>query len=351
SVSLRMSCPCSHLNEYISSFFKMSTFLLLVTRRSLSFASSLLHFTSSLSSSSSPRVRFLILSNSRDLERSLRLHYPNLLASHEHESIPDWSDPKDLQEALGRCDGAIFAASGCGDGVINLPSNPSDEWLQCEQNLATLVSKDHRVVKLSWTEGFVEERSPSAAGRANFELEKELKGKFGGGNNGAQNLTILRAPTGMDAFLRGRLFDLVCGRTLSMSVKRERIAFVHPLDVAESLSAVLVKQNDGMNEGLYSLTGPEALTFEEVAKILSEGIGDKVNYSNFPLWAVQPARWVRGVPGDAIEEELGVMRALEAGAQNGVEIEVMEKLVGHKPRTFREFVAQNSDAWPRAEPL
>ncbi|KAI9981034.1 hypothetical protein PInf_010388 [Phytophthora infestans] len=169
--------------------------------------------------------------------------------------------------------------------------------------------------------------------------------------NWAHNLTIVRAPTGMDAFLRGRLFDLVCGRTLSMSVRRGRIAFVHPLDVAESLSALLEKETRGENEGLYKLSGPEALTFEEVAKVLSEGVGDKVSYSNFPLWAVQPARWVRGVPGDVIEEELGVIRALEAGAQKGVESSVMEKLLGHKPRTFREFVAENSDAWPRTNPL
>eukprot|EP00644_Phytophthora_capsici_P009172 jgi/Phyca11/102392/e_gw1.6.870.1 len=302
----------------------MSTFLLPVTRRSLPFASSLLHFTSSLSPPSSPPIQFLISSKSRDLEASLRSQFPHLLSSHKHEAIPDPSDPKDLKEALGQCSGAILAASGCGDDVINLPSNPTDEWLHCEQNVATLVSKDHRVVKLSWTDGFVSERSPSAIGRANWELEEELMRKFE--TKWAHNLSILRAPVGMDAFLRGRLFDLVCGRTLSMSVKRGRIAFVHPLDVAESLSAIL-EQN-------------------EVAKILSEGIKDHVKYSNFPLWAVQPARWVRGVPGDAIEEELAVVRALEAGAQQKVET---KPLVGRNPRSFREFVSENAEKWPRTE--
>ncbi|KAL4133859.1 hypothetical protein PRIC2_004175 [Phytophthora ramorum] len=102
--------------------------------------------------------------------------------------------------------------------------------------------------------------------------------------------------------------------------------------------------------GLYKLNGPEALTFPELAKLLSEGIGEKVNYSNFPLWAVQPARWVRGVPGDVIEEELAVIRALEAGAQQEVNMS-METLLEHKPRSFREFVTENADAWPRSDPL
>ncbi|KAE8988371.1 hypothetical protein PF011_g19196 [Phytophthora fragariae] len=331
----------------------MPTFLLPVTRRSLSFATTLLHFSSS-SSFSSPSVQFLISCKSRDLAHALRSQFPKVVASHEHESVPDYSDPKDLQEALGVCDGVILAASGCGDDAINLPSNPKDEWLQCEQNVASLVTKDHFVAKLSWTEGFVGERSPSAVGRANWELERELKEKCGGGGGWAHNLFILRTPTGMDAFLRGRLFDLVCGRTLSMSVKRGRIAFVHPLDVAETLSALLnqrEKVGEFSEQGVVTLTGPEALTFQDVAEVLTAGIGDKVNYSYFPLWAVQPARWVRGVPGDAIEEELAVIRALEAGAQEQVDTNVLENLLGRKPRSFREYVAENAGAWPRADLL
>lgn len=322
----------------------MPTFLLPITRRSLSFASSLLHFTSSLSSSCAHNVNFLIAATSRDLERSLRLSFPSLLVSHEHEPIPDWSNSRDLGDALGRCDGAILAASGCGDDVINQVSELTSEWCHCEHNVASLVSKDHRVVKLSWTEGFVEEQSKSTAGRENWRLEEKLEKTL---CSGTEKLTIVRAPTGMDAFLQGRLFNLIRGRTLSISVKTGRIAFIHPLDVAECISALLVENALG---GLYKLTGPEALTFKEVAKVLSLGIQDEVTFSYFPLWAVQPARWVRGVPGDAIEEEIGVVRALEAGAQQHVESEVIEKLLGHTPRTFSDFVADHSDAWPRTDP-
>ncbi|CEG42799.1 NAD(P)-binding domain [Plasmopara halstedii] len=227
---------------------------------------------------------------------------------------------------------------------MNLPSNSMDEWLCCEQNIASLGLNNHRVIKLSWTEGFVTEHSASTIGRQNWRLEKELKRSF---QDRPENLTIVRASTGMDAFLRGRLYDLICGRTLSMSVKTGRIAFIHPLDVAESLSALLIKDAP---EELYKLTGPEALSFKEVADIFSLEIQDKVTYSYFPLWAVQPARWVRGVPGDAIEEELGIARALESGAQQEVEYGTLEKLLGHKPRTLREFIAEHADAWPRTDP-
>uniref|UniRef100_M4C637 NAD(P)-binding domain-containing protein n=2 Tax=Hyaloperonospora arabidopsidis (strain Emoy2) TaxID=559515 RepID=M4C637_HYAAE len=329
------------------------TFLLPLTRRSLPFTSSLLHFvSSSCASPISNRIQFLISSKSRDLERSLRLHYPDLLISHEHESVPNWGEPKDLQEALNVCDGVILAASGSGDDCFNVPSDLTEEWLQCEQNVTSLVSEAHRVVKLSWMEGFVSAQSPLAVGRATWEIEQELKSRLGGGDASAHNLTIVRAPTGMDAFLRGRLFDLVCGRTLSISIKHGRVAFVHPSDVAETLSALVVKEDTGVADAgrLFKLTGPESLTFPDVAELLSEGIGEKVNYSYFPLWAVQPARWVHGVPGDAIEEELAVIRALEAGTQQAVDTTLMETLLGRKPRSFCAFIAENAAAWPRTDP-
>ncbi|GMF48062.1 unnamed protein product [Phytophthora fragariaefolia] len=325
----------------------MPTFLLPVTQRSLAFTRSVLHFCSCVSS---PPVKFLVSAESRDLECSLRAQFPDLFASHEHETIPNHSDPKDLQAALGRCEGTILVGSGCGDDVINLPSNPADEWLECERNVARLVTGDHRVLKLSWSQGFVGERSPSAVGRANYEVEMELKQTFQEGKKWAHNLFILRAPTGMDALLRGRMFELVCGRTLSTSVKTGRIAFDHPLDVAESLSALVLGKGEGIGDQVVTLTGPEALTFKQVAKVLTKGIGDKVNYSCFPLWAVQPARWVRGVPGDVIEEELAVIRALEAGAQQTVETQVAEKMLGRNLRSLYEFIAENSGAWPRADP-
>ncbi|KAI9915297.1 hypothetical protein PsorP6_007343 [Peronosclerospora sorghi] len=310
------------------------------------------HEDDSVIKSPSQGLRFLLASTSRDLEQSLRLEFPSLVAS--HEPWVDWSAVDELQEGLNQCDGVILAASGCGDDVMTFSSHVRDEWLHCEQNVANLVSKAHRVVKLSWMEGFVAETSPLAVGRATWSVEEALKGKMG---HESGKLTILRASMGMDAFLRGRLFELVCGRTLSISVKHGRIAFVHPLDVAETLLALVTKEETGQAAAddstgrVQVVTGPEALTFPQVAQCLSTGLREQVTYSYFPLWAVQPARWIRGIAGDAIEQEVAVMRALEAGCQQEVHTDVIETLVGHTPRSFRSFVAEHAAAWPRTDPL
>ncbi|KAG7397129.1 hypothetical protein PHYBOEH_001228 [Phytophthora boehmeriae] len=316
-------------------------FLLPVTRTSLPFAASLLRFSAGNLPST---TRFLICARSRELERQLRVQFAPVLAAHAFDSVPDWRQSRDLLEAFNVCDGVLLASGG-GNSVTELDCGRSaSEWFECEQLVTKALSQDHQVVKLSWTLGFTNERSPLSVGRANWELEETLKQQIRG-----DKLQIVRAATGMDTFLQGRMFDMVCARTLSMSVNRGRMAFVHPLDVAESLSALL--QKEGEDGGVHTLTGPEALTFQDVATLLSEGIADKVRYSHFPLWAVQPARWVHGVPGDAIEEELAVVRALEAGAQQEVDTGLIEKLLGRQPRTFRNFVAENKKAWPRTDPL
>ncbi|RLN96295.1 hypothetical protein BBJ28_00009326 [Nothophytophthora sp. Chile5] len=332
---------------------RCKTFLLPVTHRALPFAASLLRATAekaAVSVGGAPPLQFRVAATSREHERALRSLFPQLLAGHADEPVANWTRPEDVTEALGGCDGVILAASGSGGDVFAVQDAAMSEWIDCERRIACSIPKDCEVLKLSWASGLVGERAPTAAGRAHWEIEQELVAAVGD----AAKLRVVRAPTGMDAFLQGRLFDLICGRTLSTSVKRGRVALVHPLDVAESLSALLLQaaKREGVAEspdvGVFTLTGPEALSFQEIAAQLSEGIGEQVRYSHFPQWAVQPARWIQGVPGDAIEEELAVVRALEGGAQQEVDTTLMETLLGHKPRSFREFIAENAKAWPRA---
>jgi hypothetical protein len=89
----------------------------------------------------------------------------------------------------------------------------------------------------------------------------------------------------------------------------------------------------------------EALTYQEIADILSSGIGNKVTYSYFPLWAIQPALWIKGVPPNVINNQIQMSRALEAGAQGQVTY-TLQDIIGHPLRTFTEFVADRADSWP-----
>lgn len=81
---------------------------------------------------------------------------------------------------------------------------------------------------------------------------------------------------------------------------------------------------------------------------LSKGIGERVRYSSFPLWAVQPALWIKGVSADLIAEEIALARAREVGLEEEV-TSTVERLTGRLPRTLLDFVKEHKDDWPRAE--
>lgn len=92
----------------------------------------------------------------------------------------------------------------------------------------------------------------------------------------------------------------------------------------------------------------EALSFPQVCETLSRAIGERVRFSHFPLWAVQPALWIKGVSAELIAEEVALARAREAGLEQDVTAAVSE-LTGHPARSLAEFAKQHKDDWPRAE--
>lgn len=92
----------------------------------------------------------------------------------------------------------------------------------------------------------------------------------------------------------------------------------------------------------------EALSFPQVCEMLSKAIGERVRFSHFPLWAVQPALWIKGVSAEQIAEEVALARAREAGLEQDVTATVSE-LAGHPARSLLEFAQQHKDEWPRAE--
>jgi hypothetical protein len=92
----------------------------------------------------------------------------------------------------------------------------------------------------------------------------------------------------------------------------------------------------------------EALSFPQVCETLSKAVGERVRYSHFPLWAVQPALWIKGVSAEQITEEVALARAREAGLEHDV-TETVSELTGRPMRSLLEFAKQHKDDWPRAE--
>jgi uncharacterized protein YbjT (DUF2867 family) len=113
-----------------------------------------------------------------------------------------------------------------------------------------------------------------------------------------------------------------------------RVAFVDTRDVAEAAATVLT--GDGHHGREYDLTGPEALTYEEVAEILAKASGRPVRHVDADV-DQHRAHFARsGRPDPWIDHMMHLFVLVRAGVFDGVTDDV-QRLTGHAPRTLAAY--------------
>ena len=122
-------------------------------------------------------------------------------------------------------------------------------------------------------------------------------------------------------------------------------AFIDALDIGAVAAEVLT--GEGHIGQAYELTGSEALTYAQVATILSEVLGREIRYAR-PSLTVFVARRVRS--GDALGYA-AVMGAIYSVARLGraaTLTDTVAQLLGRPPRSFRAFAEDNKSVWQPA---
>ena len=105
-------------------------------------------------------------------------------------------------------------------------------------------------------------------------------------------------------------------------------------DIAEITAKILT--SDGHDNETYDLTGPESLTFHDVARIIGDVRGKPVTYVPITREAAESAMKEQGMP-DWSANALGEIQALfGSGAYAGV-LPDSERLLNRKPRNFEQF--------------
>ncbi|WP_206060679.1 SDR family oxidoreductase [Nonomuraea basaltis] len=117
-----------------------------------------------------------------------------------------------------------------------------------------------------------------------------------------------------------------------------RVAAVAQDDIAEAAARVLL--DPGAHEGAtYHLTGPKALTLDEVAATLSEVTGRAITYHPETLEEAYASRQVYGAPDWQVEAWVSTYLAIAAGELEGVSDDI-PALTGHPATTFEELLAR-----------
>jgi NAD(P)H dehydrogenase (quinone) len=134
---------------------------------------------------------------------------------------------------------------------------------------------------------------------------------------------FLPAMVGEDGVIRGPAGD-------------GRVAVVAQDDIADVVVAVLTEPagRDGVT---YSLTGPEALTFHEIAARLGPG----VRYQPETLEEAYASRAKYGAPGWQVDAWVSTYTAVAAGELAGVTDDV-ERVTGHRPLSLADLVARRT---------
>lgn len=121
-----------------------------------------------------------------------------------------------------------------------------------------------------------------------------------------------------------------------------KMGHIHPADIA----AVAVKAltSSGHEGKAYVLTGAESINNGEQAKILGEAVGKPIEYIAVPPEAAADGMLKGGMPKayvDMLIEFSGAVRAGYTAATTGD----VEKVLGRKPKTFREWAKENAAAF------
>jgi uncharacterized protein YbjT (DUF2867 family) len=119
-------------------------------------------------------------------------------------------------------------------------------------------------------------------------------------------------------------------------MKDGRLGMIDARDIGEVAAKVLTE--DGHEDKTYTLTGPAAISFYDVAEALSEVLDKEVAYVPIPPEKAKEAMLDRVIPewlADALNE---YARAHSEGYSNWT-TEDVERLLGRPATSYKEFAS------------
>ena len=229
-------------------------------------------------------------------------------------ALGDLARPESLVPALEDVDKALLCSS-IGPDLVELQRNSV---------LAAKASGIRHVVKFSGMDADV--HSGWRFLRWHGEAEKELE-------DSGLAFTHLQPNQFMQVYLRFQPTIASQGKFYAAS----RDSLVSPVDARDIAAVAVAVLNGSGHEGkTYVITGPEALTYSDVAEKLSTAIGRKVRYVDVPLEAAKRTMLGTGALAWFAEGQMEQFRFRWQGKQSRVTSAVAD-VAKRKPTTFDEF--------------
>jgi uncharacterized protein YbjT (DUF2867 family) len=240
--------------------------------------------------------------------------------------IGDLADESSVRAALGGVDAVLLCSA----------HGPAMREHQLAAVRAIKASDVKRVVKISGSPVSVRADSPASTGRDHFEIEIALRAI-------GRDTVAIRPNPFMQNFLEQT--PAAAHGALPGPDGSPRVSFVDARDVGRVAAAALLAGPPP--ERVLEVTGPEALTWFDVASTMSQVLGRPITHYPIPPDVVRQAMLSMGRPGWLVEHMLelaALLREPEAAEVTGT----VERITGQPATTLREFLADHASAFVAA---
>ncbi|HEX8116556.1 MAG TPA: NAD(P)H-binding protein, partial [Pyrinomonadaceae bacterium] len=176
--------------------------------------------------------------------------------------------------------------------------------------------------------------APEGFGRWHGQAENLLK-------TSGLKWTILRPNFFMQNLL-GQARQIAATGSIFQPVGDARASFIDARDIAAVAARALTEE--GHDEQTYTLTGPEALSYRDIAAKLSEASGRSVAYVPVSPEQFRAGALVAGLPEWLVDALERLNEMFASGAAAAVTDDV--RRVGRKePTTFEQFARDHAEAF------
>ncbi|WP_437578310.1 NmrA family NAD(P)-binding protein [Sorangium sp. So ce887] len=234
----------------------------------------------------------------------------------------DWADPATHEEALRGVDRAYLVAPA----MVEEPSALMVAFIE-----RALAGGARRFVLLS--SSAVPEGSPGIG-----LVHRALRER-------APEWTVLQPSWFMQNFIDPRHWHragIAGPGELTTATGGGRVGFVDAGDIAEVAARALL--DEAPHNASHVITGPEALSYDDVAAIVSEVAGRTIRHIRVDEDAARAHLVKAGVPAPYAAFLVRLDLAIRDGAEDRV-TDVVQRVTGRAPRAFRDFARAHAHAF------
>jgi uncharacterized protein YbjT (DUF2867 family) len=240
----------------------------------------------------------------------------------------DYNRPETLKKALKSVDKLFFLS----------PDSPIMTELASSVISAAKNAGIGHIVRLSAKGADVKAESPSLIMHRQVEEIIEESGI---------PYTFLRPNEFMQNFIILHSHSIKKNNAFNMAVGDAKVSIIDVRDIAAVAVKALIEagKNDRHNGKVYTITGPEALSYYQIAKILSNVTGREISYVNLSEGDFRRSLKEAGVDDWFI---FVVLLMLDSYYKKGIAAQItnsVEEVTGRKPISFSQFVNDHVQAF------